>query len=350
MHPASAIGVGLAALLAAPAAGEDPSRPPLPVVATVPNLGSIAAEVGGGRAAVTTIASGVQDAHFVDPKPSFIVTLRRARLLIVNGLDLEIGWVPPLTQGARNPRVLPGGEGYLDVSAVMRVLEVPGGPVSRAQGDVHPYGNPHYMADPLNGELAAGAIAAALSRESPQDAGLFESRRAAFVQRLHEALFGADLVREVGGAKLARLARSGELDPFLAASAGQAAPPLGGWMGRMRPLRGARIVTYHRDYSYFAERFGLVVVDHVEPKPGIPPSARHRAELRGRLKDGGVRLIVTRPYVEHRSTEELSRATGVPVATLPLEVGGHPEAVDYISLFDVVTSALASSAAPARGP
>lgn len=318
----------------------------LKVIATLPNLGSIAELIGGDRVEVTTIASGLQDAHFVDPKPSYIVRLRSADLLLVNGLDLEIGWVPPLTLGARNASLLPGAPDYIDCSTSVRVIEVPTAPVSRAQGDVHPYGNPHYLTDPLNAEIVAGQIANAFKRKSPADAAWFEDRRAAFTRRLHEALFGADLVDLAGGAKLSRLAIAGDLERFLSSSIIDGRPlteRIGGWFGAMRPFTGAKVVTYHKDYSYFANRFGLDIVDYVEPKPGIPPSAKHLAELTGRLQGGDIRLLITRPYVEHRSTDLLAEESGVPVLTLPLEVGGAPGATDYFTLFDLATSQIAGA-------
>jgi zinc/manganese transport system substrate-binding protein len=316
------------------------------VGATLPNIGSIAQEIGGDRVEVTTIASGLQDPHFVDPKPSFIVKLRSADLLLVNGLDLEIGWVPPLTQGARNARILQGGAGYIDCSARISVLEVPSGPVSRAQGDVHPYGNPHYLTDPLNAEIVAAQIAEALKGVAPADAAYFDQRRTDFTRRLEAALFGSDLVDLVGGSKLARLAQSGELESFLQSSNVDGKPlssRLGGWFGRMRPLAGTKVVTYHKDYSYFARRFGLDVVEFVEPKPGIPPSLKHIEELTERLGQGDVKLLITRPYVEHRSTDQLAERTRIPVLTLPLEVGGAPEATDYFALFEHVTSQIAAA-------
>jgi ABC-type Zn uptake system ZnuABC Zn-binding protein ZnuA len=317
---------------------------PIQVAATIPNLGSIAREVGGDQVQVTTIATGQQDPHFVDPKPSFIVLLRRADLLVVNGLDLEVGWVPPLTQGARNRRIQPGEDGYIDASRRIAVLEVPAGPLSRSQGDVHPYGNPHYLGDPLNAEIVAGQLAEAFTSLRPEAAAHFEARRADFVKRLHIAMFGAPLVEEVGGAR--RLARSGELESFLATTGPDGRPlsgMVGGWMGRLRQARGARVVTYHRDATYFAQRFGLDVVDFVEPKPGIPPSARHLAELTERLKHGDVRMIITRPYVEGRSTDALAERTGVPVLVLPMEVDGAPEATDYLKLYDFIASRIAAS-------
>jgi len=323
----------------------------LHVAATLPNLGSLASEIGGDRVQVTTIASGLQDAHFVDPKPSFIVALRSADLLLVNGLDLEIGWVPPLTQGARNARILLGYDGYIDCSSRIGVLEVPKGTVTRAEGDVHPYGNPHYLADPLNAEIVAGEIADAFKQKAPADADYFEQRRADLVKRLQVAIFGKDLVDQVGGGKLARLTRSGELDSFLDSTLMDGKPltsRLGGWLGRMHPLAGTKIVTYHKDYSYFAPRFGLDVVEFVEPKPGIVPSAKHLVELTERLSKGDVKLLITRPYVEHRSTDLLGEKTKIPVVTLPLEVGGAPEATDYVKLFDYLTSTIASTLAAGK--
>ncbi|HET6372779.1 MAG TPA: metal ABC transporter substrate-binding protein [Candidatus Polarisedimenticolia bacterium] len=331
-------------LLGTGAAGAADTK--LHVVAALPNLGSIAAEIGGDRIEVTTIASGLQDAHFVDPKPSFIVKLRGADLILVNGLDLEIGWIPPLVQGARNAHLLPGGDGYIDCSSRVGVLEIPTGAVSRAAGDVHPYGNPHYLTDPLNAEPIATCIAEALGRKAPASASYFEERRAGFVRRLQAAMFGKDLVELVGGSKLARLAQSGELKSFLDSSESGGRPlaeRLGGWMGAMRPYEGAKIVTYHKDFSYFARRFGLDVVEYVEPKPGIPPSAKHLAELTQMLQGGQVKLLLTRPYVEHRSTSLLADSTKIQVLTLPMEVGGAPEATDYVALFDYLVSSISTA-------
>jgi zinc/manganese transport system substrate-binding protein len=312
------------------------------VVATLPNLGSIASEIGGDRIELTTIAVGTQDAHFVDPKPSYMVKLRSADLLLVNGLDLEIGWVPPLTQGARNPKILLGAPGYIDCSTGVRVIEIPSS-LSRSEGDVHPYGNPHYLTDPLGAETVAGTIAEALKRADPASTQAYEDARKAFVRKLHEALFGKDLVDLVGGAKLSREAAAGTLDQFLDQTVVGGAPlraHLGGWLGKMQPLRGKPLITYHKDYSYFASRFGIQVAEYVEPKPGIQPSAKHLEDLVERLKRGDIKVIVTRPFVEHRSTDLLAEKTGVKVVTLPIEVGGAPEATDYFKLFDFVTDQL----------
>ena len=216
---------------------------PVNVVATLPDLGRIAEAVGGDKVRVTTIASGLQDPHFVDPKPSYVVKLRDADVFLLNGLELEIGWAPPLLDGARNPKINPGSPGYVDCSKGIPVIEVPTGQVTRAEGDVHPLGNPHYTTDPLNGKIIAATIAEALKLASPADAGAFDARRKEFQRQIDEAMFGKDLVDEVGGNKLDRLCRAGELDDFIE-KAGLAGK-LGGWLGKMRPLNGRKIVFYH---------------------------------------------------------------------------------------------------------
>jgi len=328
-------GLALAAVCVFPAPSFAAGRR-VRVVATLPNLGSIASAVAGDRIDLTAIAVGTQDAHFVDPKPSYMVKLRNADLLLVNGLDLEIGWVPPLTQGARNPKILLGAPGYVDCSAGVRVIEVPL-TLSRAEGDVHPYGNPHYLTDPLNAEVVAGTIAEALKRVDPAGAGAYEAGRKAFVKRLHEAVFGKDLVDLAGEAKLSREAAAGTLDRFLDDTSVGGAPlrsHLGGWLGKMQAVRGKPVVTYHKDFSYFADRFGIRVVEYVEPKPGIQPSAKHLEDLVHLLSREDIHLVLTRPYVEHRSTDSLAEKAGVKVITIPLEVGGAPEATDYFRLFD----------------
>jgi len=338
--------------VARPAGAAEAAR--LRVVAALPNLGSIAGAIAGDRIDLTTIAVGTQDAHFVDPKPSYMVKLRNADLLLINGLDLEIGWIPPITQGARNAKILQGGPGYVDASIGVRVLEIPNN-LSRAEGDIHPYGNPHYLADPLNAEVVAGTIAEALKRADPASAQIYDEGRKRFVTRLHEALFGKDLVDLVGGAKLSREAAAGTLDAFLDGTALGGSPlraRLGGWLGRMQPVKGKPVITYHKDCSYFAGRFGINVIDYVEPKPGIQPSAKHLEELVTRIKGGEARVILTRPYVEHRSTDALAERTGATIVTLPLEVGGTPEATDYFKLFDVVVDRVVAALAgpgPAGG-
>lgn len=314
---------------------------PLAVVATLPGLGQVAEAVGGEEVSVTTIASGVQDPHFVDPRPSYMVKLRDADALLVNGLDLEVGWVPPLIEGARNGRVRLGAPGYVDCSRQVPVLELPSRQLTRADGDVHPFGNPHYMTDPLNAKIVADTVAQALSRLRPEKAPYFSTRAKAFAASIDKAMFGAELVELIGGNKLDRLARSGELEAFLGRE--QAGTKLGGWLGRMAPLRGAKVVFYHRSFSYFAQRFGLVAVDYVELKPGIQPGPSHLADVVTSMGREHVRLVVAHPFNDRKLAELVAQKSGARLLLLPLDVGGVPNAASLPAFFDTVTSALAGA-------
>jgi len=314
---------------------------PLAVVATLPGLGQVAEAVGGDEVSVTTIASGVQDPHFVDPRPSYMVKLRDADALLVNGLDLEVGWVPPLIEGARNGRVRLGAPGYVDCSRNVPVLELPSRQLTRADGDVHPFGNPHYLTDPLNAKIVADTVAQAFSRLRPEKAQYFAARAKAFASSIDTAMFGAELVDMVGGNKLDRLARSGELEGFLARE--QAGAKLGGWLGRMAPLRGAKVVFYHRSYSYFAQRFGLVAVDYVELKPGIQPGPSHLADVVTTMAREQVRLVVAHPFNDRKLAELVAQKSSATLLLLPLDVGGVPNTASLPALFDMVTSALAGA-------
>src|SRR5262245_4586131 len=209
----------------------------LNVVATTEDLAAIAREVGGDHVTVDSIAKGYQDPHFVEAKPSFILKLQKADILILVGRDLEIGWLPPLIQQSRNSKVQVGGSGYLDASLKCNILEVPQGQVTRAEGDVHPLGNPHYWLDPENGKIIAREIFDSFAQARPNDRSFFEQRLNDFNNRLSDA------------AKR--------------------------WSVMMAPYKGMKVVTYHRSFPNFAERFGLDIVGYVEPKPGIPPTPQH---------------------------------------------------------------------------
>ncbi len=310
------------------------ARGPVKVVATLPDLARIAQAIGGDDVRVTTIASGIQDPHFVDPKPSYVVKLRDADLFLVSGLQLEIGWVPPLLEGARNPDINIGTPGYIDCSIGIPVLEVPTGEVNRAQGDVHPLGNPHYLVDPLNGQIVAGTIAAALSRVDPDHAAQYEARRKAFSRSIADALFGKGLVDDVGESKLERLARSGELDGFLKKNGLTA--KLGGWLAKMRPYQGTKIVFYHRSYSYFAARFGIMVVDYVELKPGIQPGPGHLADLVAHMRKEKIPLLGTHAFYDEKIAQLVADKGGAKLVVFPLSSGGIKGADDYLKLFDVI--------------
>jgi zinc/manganese transport system substrate-binding protein len=272
------------------------AQSPVEVMTTTEDLAALTREVGGDRVKVDSIARGFQDPHFVEPKPSFILKLQRADLLVVIGRDLEIGWLPPLVQQSRNARIQPGAPGYLDASMTARVLEVPTGPVTRAMGDVHALGNPHYWLDPANGRRIAQAIAQRLSQIRPSDALHFGARYADFDRRL---------------------AMAEER-----------------WDAMMAPYRGTKIVTYHRAWSNFAERFGLDVVGYVEPRPGVPPSASHTLGLIQDMRQRQVRLILVEPYFDLKLPTAVGRESGARVLVVSPSVGGAEDASDYLALFD----------------
>lgn len=304
--------LALAALVSAAGA----ARAAVKVVATTEDLAALAREIGGDRVQVDAIARGYQDPHFVEAKPSFILKLHAADLLVVVGRDLEIGWLPPLVQQSRNARIQPGAAGYLDASLSARILDVPSAPVTRAMGDVHPLGNPHYWLDPGNGRRVAQALQARLSaiQPAPGDAAYFAARYADFDRRLREAEQR--------------------------------------WDAQVAPFKQARIVTYHSSWSNFAERFGLTVIDYVEPRPGVPPSPGHTLELMQRIRREGVKVLLVEPYFDLKTPNAIARETGVQVLVLPPSVGGEREIHDYIGLFDHniahLAAALKGSGTPAR--
>jgi ABC-type Zn uptake system ZnuABC Zn-binding protein ZnuA len=268
----------------------------LSVITTTEDLASLAREVGGDRIVVESLARGYQDPHFVEPKPSFILKLNKADLLIAVGRELEIGWLPPLVTQSRNPKLQPGGVGYLDASLNARILDVPAGQITRAMGDVHPQGNPHYWLDPGNGRRIAQTIQQKLSEMSPGDAAYFAGRYADFDRRLAEAEKR--------------------------------------WDSQMAPYKGLKIVTYHRSWPNFAERFGLDVVGYIEPRPGIPPSPGHTLDLIREMKRLGVKIMFVEPYFDLKTPNAVSRDTGARVLVMAPAVGGEKEITDYITLFD----------------
>lgn len=268
----------------------------LNVVATIPDYGAIAQAIGRDKVNVTSIARGAEDPHFVDARPSFVRVLNRADVLLEGGLELEIGWLPPLLNAARNGRILPDAPGHLYLSRGVRVLEVPTGPVDRSMGDVHPYGNPHYWLDPLNGKIIAESIAAAFAKLDPANAAYYEANLAAFNQRLDQ--------------KLAE------------------------WTKLMEPFRGTKVVTYHKSFEYFLERFGLELAGTIEPKPGIEPSPTHISSLIPRAKAQGVKLVLIEPNRPRKTPTYVAEAIGAKLVVIPQMVGGDEKVKDYFDLFD----------------
>ncbi|HEX9189176.1 MAG TPA: metal ABC transporter substrate-binding protein [Vicinamibacteria bacterium] len=273
-----------------------PATAAVNVVATTEDLADLTRQVGGDRVKVEALARGYQDPHFVEAKPSFILKLAKADLLVAVGRELEVGWLPPLVQQSRNAKVQPGADGYLDASLNVRILEIPTGQITRAMGDVHPLGNPHYWLDPGNGRHIAKAIADRLSRLAPADAAYFAARYADFDRRLAEAEKR--------------------------------------WDALMAPYRGLKVVTYHRSWPNFVDRFSLDVIGYVEPRPGIPPSPGHTFDLMAEMKRQGVKILIVEPYFDLKTPNAIARETGARVLVLPPSVGGEKDITDFIALFD----------------
>lgn len=306
---------------------------PLRVCATTPDLASITESVGGPDVTVVTFARGTEDPHFVEAKPSFVRDLNRCQLLVLNGLEVEIGWLPALLDQARNAAVLPGGPGYLDASRAIAPAEVPAGTVDRSMGDVHPFGNPHYLTDPMNGLRVAGAVRERLARLLPRQAAELGTRYEAFRTAVGTKLIGETLVRKYAEwEKLVQLAEYDKLDAFLTSAGDTGA--LGGWLGAMRPYRGTKAVDDHPLWPYFARRFGLVIVGHMEPKPGIPPTTRHLAELIELMQSQDVRLILAAPYYDPRHARFLADHTKARLVPMASQVGSRPEVTAYLEVTD----------------
>jgi len=317
----------------------------LSVVTTLPDYAVIAEEIGGTRVQVQAIVFGEQDAHYIRPKPSFVAMVRKADVLIDTGLDLEM-WLPTGVDKSGNTRVRSGQIGYVAAASGLDLLEKPK-VISRAEGGVHVYGNPHVTCSPVNMRTVARNIARGLIKNDPAGTEHYEERLARFLRTLDERIFGAELVDMLGGDTLADLAAKGRLVKFLGENEYEGSPlldRLGGWMAEMQPLRGASIVTYHKNWIYFVRLFGLEEVGTVEPKPGIPPSPRHVLELTGMMRDRGIRLILAANYFDEQKIRTVaSRVDAAPVI-VPLYVGGEDGVETYFDLVDLWVRELLTAA------
>jgi len=291
--------------LAALAASAPAANAAVNVMASTEDLADLTRQVGGDKVKVESIARGYQDPHFVEAKPSFILKLAKADLLVVVGRELEIGWLPPLIQQSRNAKIQPGAEGYLDASLTAKILEIPTGQITRAMGDVHPLGNPHYWLEPGNGRKIAQAIRDKFSQLSPGNASYFAQRYSDF-------------------------------DARLAAAEKR-------WDATLAPFKGAKLVTFHRSWPNFMERWGLDVIGYVEPKPGIPPTPQHTLEVIDAMKREGAKLIVVEPYFDLKTPQSIATQVGGKVMVLAPSVGGTKEATDYIALFEYDVNQLAAA-------
>lgn len=298
MHCIATMRRGLVAAALALALAPAAAHATLKVVTTTEDLAAIAREVGGPRVQVDFMAHGYEDPHHVDAKPSFVLKLAKADVFIQIGRELEVGWVPPLLNNARNAKIQPGGAGFLDVSSGVKILEVPTGSVDRSMGDVHPFGNPHFWLSSDNAVLMAQGIAAKFAQVDPAGAAAYKAGAAAFAQR-------------VAAAKVRWLAQAKQIG-----------------------LTGANIVTYHNSWPYFAREFGCNVVAYVEPRPGIPPSVAHTADLIAQMKAKHVRVLLVEPYFDQKLPRKIGTSAGVPVVMLPPSVDGSAGMKSYTDLVD----------------
>ena len=286
-----------------------PGAKKLNVVTTTPDLGALAREIGGDAVDVKTLAKPSEDPHFVDAKPSHIVTLNRADVLIEGGAELEVGWLPPLLESARNDRLAAGSPGLIVASQGIRMLEVPA-TLDRSRGDVHALGNPHFFIDPLSAKIVAAHIAEHFSQVAPESAPLFRANLAKF-----NAAVDAKYVE---------------------------------WQKMLAPFKGTKIVTYHNDFLYFAERFKLNVLETLEPKPGIAPSPAHLAQVIGKMNADNAHVILVQPYQNRKTAETVARQTNGIVLDVSQQPGAIKGTDTYVSLMDTLVRTIATALAAKR--
>ena len=304
----------------------------LRVCATVPDLGDLARTIGGSAVDVTVFAKGPEDDHFVEARPSFIKALSRCGLYIQVGLELEIGYAPLLLQNSRNGDIQRGTKGYLDASSVIIPLEVPAGPVDRSMGDVHPYGNPHYLLDPLNGLAVAGLIRDRLTELVQDQKSLFEENFNRFQKDMMTALVGPKLAGRFDPVKLADLVRRQELAGFLKEQ--KAEGDMGGWLKDMASIAGTKITADHNLWAYLARTFGLQIALFLEPKPGIPPTTAHLQEVVARMNAEKIGVIFKSVYFDPRSAQFVAQHTGARIAAMAHQSGSRPGTEGYLKTID----------------
>ena len=298
LHKAAVLGLGAISFISSQAAAQ------LRVVATTPDLASVAREIGGDKVNVAALAKPTEDPHFVDAKPSFIVTLNRADALVEGGAELELGWLPPLLENSRNSKIGAGAPGRVVASEGIRLLEIPTS-FDRSKGDIHSLGNPHFMIDPVDAKVVARNVATHFAALDRKNASVYNANLAKFNSRMD--------------AKLAD------------------------WQKQLAPYRGAKIVTYHRDFVYFAQRFGLSIVDELEPKPGIAPSPAHLAKVIGEMRANNVKVILVQPFQNRKTAETVARQTGATVIDAPQQPGAASNTASYFDNMDNLVRSISTA-------
>jgi len=297
--------LGIGTLAATPALAD------LKVATSLTDLASVAQYVGGKHVSAQSLCRGYEDPHFVPAKPSLMKAIQHADVFISTGLELDGGWLPLVLPGSRNPKIQPGAKGFVDASQGVDVLEKPTGTVSRAEGDIHPLGKPHYYLDPKALIVVADHLAEVFSNLDPANAADYAANAKQFD--------------------------------------GQMSDSLARWEKQMEPWKGASIVPYHKNFIYFAERFGLKLFNTVEPKPGIPPSPHHIDDLAQAMKQAGVKVVVYQPYYNADASNEVAKRAGGVAVEVPTEAGGVPGTDDVFAKFDVMVSSISRALAGSSG-
>jgi ABC-type Zn uptake system ZnuABC Zn-binding protein ZnuA len=305
----SLIRFALAGMLALVAAA--PAYADLKVATSLTDLASVAQFVGGTHVSAQSLCRGYEDPHFVPAKPSLMKSIQHADVFVSTGLELDGGWLPLVLPGSRNPKIQQGAKGFVDASQGVDVLEKPVGTVSRAAGDIHPFGNPHYYADPKNLEVVAHHLAEVFSQLDPANAADYAANAEAFQEKMETSLEK--------------------------------------WEKEMAPYKGASIVPYHPNFIYFANRFGLKLFGTVEPKPGIPPSPHYVTQLAAAMTKAGVKVVVYQPYYNADACNEVAKRAGGTAVEITTEVGGLPGTDDVFSKFDTLVSSIAGALAGKSG-
>ena len=317
---------------------------PVRVVATLPIYAEITQQIGGQEVMVSSIANPNEDAHFVRPKPSFALDIRRADMFVTTGLDLEL-WVPTLLDRAGNSNVLEGGRGYVTAYTGVELLDVPV-TADRSGGDVHIFGNPHLTTDPLRTLQVARNITIGLKRVAPDRAAHFDAGLASFIELIYQRLFGERLVELIGGETLEQLALNRTLFEFLDEQEFEGAPlieSLGGWLQIANPFRGQEIICYHKNWAYFEDRFQVRCADYVEAKPGIPPTPGHVAQLIARMREENLNVLLSATYFDESKVEVVAIRGDAIIVRVPLSPYAREGVDDYFTLVDTWVMELAQA-------
>jgi len=323
---------------------------PVRVVATLPVYADLVEKIGGAEVNVSAIAAPNEDAHFVRPKPSFALSIRRADLFITTGLDLEL-WAPTVLDRARNADVSQGGRGYVTAYTGIELLDIPVA-ADRSGGDVHIFGNPHLTTDPLRALQVARNITVGLERVAPDRSLIWNAGLGRLTAEIHRRLFGGRLLELLGGDLLEQLALQGTLHAFLEGEEFKGRPlisELGGWLGVAEVFRGRDIICYHKNWAYLEDRFGVRCADFVEAKPGIPPTPGHVAALLERMTSEGIAVILAASHYDERKVETVAQRGMARSVVVPMNPGGRVGVEDYFTLVDTWVNGLAQAFARPGG-